>query len=61
MAEKAREENTTELMFTKEQWRASIKYKDSQDLISAILDDGKSYTAKQVEKMLADYLNKEVR
>lgn len=61
MAEKANEEKTTELKFTKEQWRSSMKYKDSQDLITAVLADGKSYTEKQVEKMLSDYLNKEVK
>lgn len=50
-----------ELKFAKEQWAASNKYKDQPDLIEALLADGESYTEKQVEKIMADYLRKEIK
>ena len=49
------------MKFPKEQWAASKKYRDKPDLIEALLEDEKSYTEKQVEKILSDYLNKEVQ
>ena len=54
-------ETAAEMKFTKQQWAESKKYRHQPDLISALLEDDKSYTGKQVEKILADYLNKEVR
>lgn len=51
---------TDELKFTKEQWASSKKYKDKPDLIEALLVDGESYTEKQVDKIIKDYLKKEV-
>lgn len=51
----------TEMKFAKEQWAASEKYKDQPDLIEGLLADGESYTGKQVEKILSDYLSKEVK
>lgn len=51
---------TEEMKFAKEQWAFSQKYKDKPDLIEALLVDGESYTEKQVDKIIKDYLTKEV-
>ncbi len=51
---------TEEMKFTKDQWASSQKYKDKPDLIEALLVDGESYTEKQVDKIVKDYLTKEV-
>lgn len=51
---------TDEMKFTKEQWASSKKYKDKPDLIEALLVDGEAYTEKQADKIINDYLKKEV-
>jgi len=47
--------------FEKEAIVRSARYKDKLDLVNALLEDGKEYTLKQVDKAIEDYLNKEVK
>ena len=48
--------------YSKEQLSRSQKYANSKDLISALLNDGETYTLEQVEdKLIADYKKGKVR
>lgn len=47
--------------YNKEQLLQSAKYRDSRDLLSAILEDGKRYSIKEVDKMIQDFGKKEVK
>lgn len=47
--------------FTKEQILASAKYANRRDLLTVLLDDGKSYTAEQVEQAMNDWFKKGVK
>lgn len=48
-------------VYTKEQLSRSQKYANNRDLISALLDDGETYTLEQVDKLIADYKKGKVR
>lgn len=48
-------------VFTKQQLAESKRYKKQRDLLEALLEDGKTYTIAQVDKIIGDYLKKEVR
>lgn len=50
----------TENRFTKTQVLASKKF-TNKDLINAILEDGKTYTLKEVETIINDYLKRKVK
>lgn len=43
--------------FLKEQLYASSKYADRKDLVAALLEDGRSYTTKEVDNIIAGYLH----
>lgn len=47
--------------FTKQQLTESKRYKKQRDLLEALLEDGKTYTIAQVDKITGDYLRKEVK
>lgn len=47
--------------FTKQQLAESKRYKKKRDLLEALLEDGKTYTIAQVDKITGDYLKKEVK
>jgi len=47
--------------FTKEQLVNSKKYFKKKYLIKALLDDGKSYSHDEVDKMLQEFYKKEVK
>lgn len=47
--------------YSKEQLSRSQKYANSKDLISALLNDGETYTLEQVDKLIADYKKGKVR
>lgn len=47
--------------FTKQQLAESKRYKKKRDLLEALLENGKTYTIVQVDKIIGDYLKKEVR
>lgn len=40
----------------KEQFLKSARYADRRDLINALLEDGKAYTAQEVSEMVGAYL-----
>lgn len=47
--------------FTKQQLAESERYKKKRDLLEALLEDGKTYTIAQVDKIIGDYLRREVK
>ncbi len=47
--------------FTKESLVRSRAFRESRDILSAVLDDGKEYTKDEAVKMISDYLNKEMK
>ena len=47
--------------FTKQQLAESEHYKKKRDLLEALLEDGKTYTIAQVDKIIGDYLRREVK
>lgn len=47
--------------YTKEQLTRSERYANSRDLISALLENGKTYTLDEVDKLIADYKKGKVR
>ena len=51
----------TENRFTKQQVLASKKLSYSKDLINAIMEDGKTYTLKEVETKVNEYLKRKVK
>ena len=48
-------------VFTKAQLLISKKYAEKRDLISALLEDGKTYTADQADALIEKYLKGTVR
>lgn len=48
-------------VFTEQQLAESKRYKKKRDLLEALLENGKTYTIAQVDKIIGDYLKKEVR
>nr|DAX95458.1 MAG TPA: hypothetical protein [Caudoviricetes sp.] len=58
MAKKS--DNTEDIKFTKEQLYLSKKYEMQRDLIAILLDDSKSYSYDEVEKIIKEFKNKEV-
>lgn len=50
-----------ESMFTKEQLINSKTYKHRIDLLEILLENGKSYSKKQVEKLINDFMKGSVK
>ena len=50
-----------EQQFEKEQIIKSKKYRESADIVGALLRDSESYTFKQVDKALDDFMKKEIK
>ena len=48
-------------VFTNQQLAESKLYKKKRYLLEALLEDGKTYTIAQVDKITGDYLRKEVK
>lgn len=46
--------------YTKERLIASDKFAAYRDILSAILEDGRSYTVRQTERALDNYLGRKV-
>lgn len=57
----AKREEVKEATFMKAQLLKSKKYSERVDLLNVILEDGKAYTSKEVEKLIDDFMNKEVK
>lgn len=51
----ANKKETTETMFTKEQFLNSKTYRQHRDLISVVLDGSKAYTKEEVNKIINKY------
>ena len=47
--------------YPKQQIIASAKYSNRRDLLTVLLEDGKSYTFEQVEQIMNDWLKKGVK
>ena len=58
--EKTAEEKKTESRFTKEQILSSSKYARRRDLLDAVLEDGKLYTAKEVDTAITNFMKGKV-
>lgn len=56
MSEKAKEAT-----FTKAQLLKSKKYSERVDLLNVLLEDSKTYTSKEVDELVKDFMNKEVK
>jgi hypothetical protein len=64
MAKKVEEAVKTvelEQQFNKEQIVKSKKYRESADIVGALLRDGEAYTMEQVESLLDDFMKKEIK
>lgn len=62
MAKKKDEEvqGVEQAAFTKEQFLNSERYHYKQDIIDVLLDPDKEYTADEVDKMIEEYMEREV-
>lgn len=62
MAKKKDEETQgiEQATFTKEQFLNSERYHYKQDIIDVLLDPDKEYTADEVDKMIEEYMEREV-
>lgn len=60
MAEKKTVENT-ESKFTKEQIVNSKKYVEDSDIVRALLEDGKTYTIKEVDNIIEKFRKGKVK
>lgn len=58
---KKEEAVVAEPVFSKEQLLNSKKYRESADIVGALLRDGESYTFKQVDALLDDFMKKEIK
>lgn len=47
--------------FCKEQLLISARYRNRRDLVSALLDDGKSYTVAEVDQMIEKFMKGQVK
>lgn len=54
-------ESTNEVLFTKSQILKSKKYIHQTDLLNVILEEGKNYTIREVEKLIDGFMKKEVK
>ncbi|SES68605.1 hypothetical protein [[Clostridium] polysaccharolyticum] len=55
------DKKSKETKFTKEQILNSKRYESKKDLVNAVLDDNGSFSLSEVEKLINDYLKKEVK
>lgn len=60
MENEKKEIKSNEKSYLKEAYLKSKKYKDKKDLINTLLEDSKSYTENQVNKIIDNYLKRKV-
>lgn len=60
MAKKVEETVNTEPMFSKEQILESKKYRESADLVGALLISGDTYTFEQVDAEIEKFMKRKV-
>lgn len=58
--EEKNQKKTAEV-FDKQQLTASKRYKKRRDLLEALLEDGKTYTLADTDKIINEYLKQEVK
>lgn len=61
LAKKAKKDADSTAKFTKVQLIMSSRYEFKKDLIDALLDGNRTYTFEEVDKMINDYMRKEVK
>lgn len=54
------EKKTTEMKFKKDEILRAKRYKKRRDLLEVLLEENKEYSLNEVDKIIEDYLNKEV-
>jgi hypothetical protein len=54
-------ESKKEISFTKDAILSSTKYANRRDVLGVILEDDKSYTAEQIETLLAKFMKGKVK
>lgn len=54
-------EITKENIFTKKQLILSKKYSDRKDLLNVLLEDNKSYSIKEVDKLIDNFMKAKVK
>lgn len=57
----AKKEQDSVQRFTKKALYESKRYKEQRDLLMALLDDDTEYSHDEADKLINDYLNKEVK
>lgn len=61
-AVKENESNSVlEMAFTKEQLLSSERFRGKRDLLNALLEEDKTYTASQAEEMIEKYMKGKVK
>lgn len=48
-------------VFAKGDLLRAKRYSDKRDILNALLEDGKTYTLEEVDKMILNFLKKEVK
>ncbi|MDO4301548.1 MAG: hypothetical protein Q4D26_09195 [Clostridia bacterium] len=62
MAETAKTTKTTEVTkYTKEQLRSSKKYRTDVDILGVVLEDDKSYTFEETDKLIKNFKERKVK
>lgn len=57
----ANQKGANEPVFTKKQIVESYRFANNRDVIDALLEDGKSYSIKEVDSIVKSFLEKEVK
>ncbi len=52
---------TEEVKYTKEQLRSSKKYRADVDILGVVLENGKSYTFEQTDKLIKEFKERKVK
>ncbi len=60
MEKEEKKESKKASAFTKQQLLSSERYKFKKDLLNALIEDGKTYTIAEVDKMVKSYLEGKV-
>ena len=56
-----KDEKKEEATFTRAQLLKSKKYSERVDILNVLLEDSKTYTSKEVDELVKDFMNKEVK
>lgn len=59
--EKKQETKKTEPRFSKERFLASSRYKAQRDLLAVLMDDKKTYTREEADKLIENFKKRKVK